>query len=222
MADELIRTFVPLQVTKRMPRAKPEVRLFSMDQKQAETYDAVVRGLAERGPMPVGTADGHVLKVVTFLLQGAPVPLGAPHVFDQMRTVFPVLSAKDIESLPRHGCPRGRQRAVILTIAVAVGDEQKELRTVRYDFNPHQREVFHQSVGELARRASCSRDEAWETITKLVGRTLSGGHPVDGPVDRITVRLTEAFVSMTNEEAFALPRATDSDVRELQFTEERP
>lgn len=219
MAD-LIRRNVYLRVRPKLGRE--ELRLYRMDDQQARLYDEVCWAMSRRSNMPIGAADQHVLKYVTRLLRGDQSPTGVHRALDQLRQLFPVLTDDDVRALPRKGCPRGRQRAIVLAISMSVGGAPREIRWARYDMTPHQREVFHQTVRQLARVRSTTLDDAHEACVRMVGRLVSGAEIVGDSPHPVAVRLAEAFARMSDERATTLPAASDDDIRELQFTEEQP
>ena len=215
-----VRRTIVIPVRKLMPGSREELRLYTMNDDQVALYESVVRALALGGNLPITEADKHLMRTVLMLFRGKVPPAGAPPLFRDLRAAFPILTRKDIEALPRNGCPRGRQTALVFSISVKVGDDQKEIRMVRFDMSPHQREVFYQAIGEISRRDGCSRDDAWEFVHKVVGRLLQGANVVNSP-GPLLVRLAEAFAGMGDKRATSLPVATEDDVRKFLFTEEQ-
>ncbi|MCG8557862.1 MAG: hypothetical protein MJD61_21650, partial [Proteobacteria bacterium] len=86
-------------------------------------------------------------------------------------------------------------------------------KMVRLDLSPHQATVFVQAIGQIQRADGCTRDQAWETCLKLVGRLMMGAETKDGALP-IVVRVAEAFAARDVED---LPEASDDDLRLCHF-----
>lgn len=219
---EFVRKMLTFRVQKKLPGSKSEMRLFTFGDRQADLYTDITIALANKTGVSLDEADTSMVKTVTRLLAGQLPPSGSPKFFHEMRLAFPILSTKDVEALPRFGCPRGKQPAVILAMVIAEDMEGNPAtnRLVRFDMTPHQQDVFYQGVGEIAREDRCSRDEAWQTCVKMVGRFIRGDEIIGHRPHRLAVRFAEAFAQLDDRRAINLPAASDDDIRLLQFTEE--
>lgn len=216
-----MRTTLVLSARKKLPGAPVEVRLFTMTEEQAKLYTKVVAELVRQG-VPETMAESMTEDVINKMMGGTMPSDRMPRVFHELRLKFPILRPKDVRALPLRGCPRGHVRGIILPIRITHEDapEVDDERVIRYDLSGGQADVFNQAIAQVQKMDNCSRDDAWEFCCKIVGRLLAGANPVEHGAHPMLVRLAEHFSGLTWSEAIALPRATEADVRLLQFREE--
>lgn len=220
---EYVRKILTFHVQKKLKGSKSEMRLFTFSDRQADLYTDITIALANKTGVPLEEADASMVKTVTRLFAGQMPPPGAPKFFHEMRLAFPILRTKDVEALPRFGCPRGKQPAVILSMVIAQDMDRKPamIRLVRFDMTPHQQDVFFQGVGQIVREDRCSRDDAWQKCVMMVGRFIRGDEIVGDRPHRLAVRFAEAFAQLDDRRAINMPVASEDDIRLLQFTEEK-
>jgi len=216
-----VRRTIALKATPRRPGARLEVRLFSMNDRQSKLFEDLVEVLVRTG-VPVPQAAVVVEKAVVSLLAGKMPAESLPSAFHRMRLTFPILKPKDVKRLPRAGCPRGRVTAVVLQMALPQEDAAAPTtRTVLLRLDRDQADFYNDAIADVSRRDGCTKDEAWEWTTNLVGRMIAGA-VLKGKTDEVLLmRAVNLFPGLTKEEAFALPLATEEDLRRWSFTEDR-
>jgi hypothetical protein len=215
-----VRKNLVLKMRPRRARAKTEIRLFEMNERQAKLFERVARRLAEVAMISLDAAQEQVESVVTKFLSGQMPPESAPRAFHEMRLAFPILNPKQIRALPQYGAPRGHVRTLVLALGIHEGEHVGKLRVVRFDMTPHQAAVFNATLQTIMKRDGCSRDDAWEFTCRMIGRLLAGAEVVADAPDPIVVVMAEAFGGKSIDEALALPVATEQDVRKWQFRTE--
>lgn len=213
-----MRTTIPLTTKPKREGAKPEVRLFTMNQRQSDLFTQVVHGLARAANMPLERAAVEVEKAVVKMFAGRMPQESAPAIFHEMRIAFPILRTRDVRQLPRAGCPRGRVEAVVLQVDLK--DTGK--RTVLVEFDDDQADFFNDSIQEVMRRDGCTKDEAWLWCCNFVGRLLAGATLKEATTEEVLLmRAVALFEELTRDEVLALPLATEESVRRWSFTLDR-
>lgn len=190
------------------PKGKPEeLRLYRMNDQQAELFESVTVQLAAVEQTTVLAASEKVERVVIEMIGGAMPKDGSPQVFYRMRLTFPVLGPRAMKQLPIFGCPTGSVYKILLQLQ----NEEKK-RTVCIGFTVEQAEFYNDALDEVQARDHVTRDEAWRCLNALVGNLIVGAVPDPGS-DPLVLKAATLWEALDPEEAMQLPLATESDVR---------
>jgi len=227
-----MRRTIPITTKKKGAGALPEIRLFTMSDRQAEIFDRVVgtMTMSVRRPLTQEQAEGLVEKTVANMLGGQMPPETAPRAFHELRIHFPILKAPQIRKLVRFGCPIGRVEAMVITFAC----EGVGLRQVVIEFDEDQANAFNDALEELANdaeerdreanepAAGDYRDAAWVQLCNFVGRLLNGAElnePGEDEPERpfFLIRLVGLFQALTPEDRAELPLASEAQLRRWSF-----
>ncbi len=208
---------IAISSTPKRPGGELEVRLFTMNDVQAELFCDVAVALSRAGKIPLKNAAAAVEKTVISMLAGKMPREGMPTAFHRLRLAFPVLRHKDVQALPRAGCPRGRISAIVMQMELEDGP-----RTVRLDLDEDQADYYNEAIRKVMHSDGMKKDEAWLLINGMIGRFLQGADLKEGVDDIFFLRAAGLFQGLTKEEAMALPLATEADVRRWSFTQDRP
>lgn len=219
---------------------KEEIRLFTMNERQATLFVAVAKALARTSNIPLENAAVVVEKTVVTMLGGKMPAENAPSCFHDMRLAFPVLRAKDVRKLPRAGCPRGRVTALVLQVNLAKEDakpkpillvpgrpppeppEPDELRrTILVEFDKDQADFYNEAIREIMHRDGCTKDEAWVWVNNLIGILLAGAEMKKDCQEMLLMRAVNLFPGLDRKQVLAMPLATEDDVRRWSFTLDR-
>jgi hypothetical protein len=210
-----MRRTIPITTTR--PGKPDEIRLFTMNDHQAQLYERAVVGIVRGSDLPLWQATHVVENTVAKMLGGKMPPESAPALFHQMRIAFPILRKKQIKELPRHGCPSGRITSIVLGVSSAAKSEH---RTVRVDLDDDQAN-WHRDAMELVMSADeCTKDEAWVFVNNLIGNLL-GGAELNEDADMLITRGRGLFPVLTDADWESLPQASEDDVRRWCFTRDR-
>ena len=194
-----------------------EVRLFSMTDRQAGLFEACIRALTNVSKRPLEQCAAEVERAIVKLLGGKMPVEHAPRIFLDLRQAFPILRPKDVRKLPRAGCPRGRIEGLVLQTATKDGEK----RTVLVKLDRDQTNFYNDAIRECWERDGCSKDDAWLWVNNLIGQLLAGAELKEKTDEMLLMRAVNLFPGLTEEEAKALPLATEDDVRKYSFTLDR-
>ena len=230
--NQLMRRTIPITTKPRNGDRPPEIRLFTMSDRQAALFARVASALTKSvtRPLTQEQAEGLVEKTIANMLGGQMPPETAPRAFHELRIHFPILKPPQIRKLLRFGCPAGRIEAMVITFACqGVG-----LRQCFCEFDTDQADAFNDAIEELTNDAENydhetgeptlidHRDSAWVQICSFTGRLLSGAElnkPAADEPERpfFLLRLVGLFQSLTSEERAELPLATEDQLRRWSF-----
>ncbi len=224
-----MRYTIPIKTTPKRPNAKEEVRLFTMNDDQAELFSMVVASVAKNEKVPLANAAAYIEKVVAQLFDGKNPPENANPVFLRMRRAFPILRPRDIKKLPRAGCPSGTIKAMVLQVNVPTtitneeGVEKVDVkRTILIKFDEDQSRFHRDAIDEVMDRDGCSKDDAWLFVNQMIGLLMAGGTLKEKNTDEmILMRAVNLFPHVSLDEISKYPEATEEDVRRWSFTMDR-
>lgn len=219
-----MRRSLAISTTPKVEGAEPEVRLFTMNDRQAKLFESMVYSLSETSDIPINQAAIEIERMAISMLGGKLPHPSLPSTFHEMRLIFPILKGKDIRALPRTGCPRGRITALVITITVPdrLGKEHKMVsRAVLFELDKDQADYFNEGIEKVMEGDDVSKDFAWLIMKKMVERLLGGADLVEGVDDIFFLRAAGLFQALATHEAMALPLASERDVRDWSFTYDR-
>ena len=212
-----LRRTITLAVSRRRRGGVVEkaVRLFTMNENQRRAFDDATSEIVLGGGCSRPEAELGVEKVVGQLLAGAMPGPQDPTSFHRLRLAFPILKPKQIEALPRAGCPDGWIEAVVISLVTA--RPVRRVRSALLRFDDAQARMFNDALPLVMEWNSLSRDDAWLFLINTVGALVSG-KALDGGGNELIEDLKATFPALSEAEAAALPEATEEDVARWAFT----
>lgn len=208
---------VTLQVKRRDKRTGSEridCRLFVMSEHQRRTWDEVVARLVLSGTCDRADAEHGVARVVAKLLGGTMPRDRDASIFHRLRLTFPILKPKQIEALPRAGCPDGWIEAANL---VLLSKTTGRTRAVHLFFTPEQAVAYNDALVAIRELNNLTRDDAWTFLNRTIGALLCG-LAFSPDAHEVLRDLAEHFPMVSDDFVDALPLATEDDLLRWSFT----
>lgn len=212
-----MRRLIALKCQPRRAGQPAETRAFVMTEEQAAYFEGCVVALMENEGCSRSVASIHVEKLLTTLLAGRMPPENSPTWLMRLRAKFPKLTRRQLRTLKRAGCPQGRIRAFVVQLAKDDGPK----RTVLVSLDDDQSDWFRDAIREGMERDQMTKDEAWMFAIELATRFLTGQTLKEQTDDLILLRAAGLFQPWGEGEFEALPEATETDLLEHSFTEDR-
>lgn len=203
-------TFVAMRHGKR-----ETTRLFTMSRHQADLFHSLTESVANGSGMAKNCAASLVEETVCNMLNGKEPPEEAKPIFHQIRTAFPVLRRRDIQRLPRSGCPDWPVKGVV--IALPSSREPSGMFVFTYRFDEDQQNFFRNLVEAIV-DAGCCLDRAWLVGTSMVGRLIEGADCSTFPLQFMVLRGVGLFSAIPHDKLLERTPTTEDDLAELTFT----
>lgn len=185
-----------------------------MNEAQAKWFARAVASIADASGN-LGKAHELVEHVAVHFLEGKEPGISAPKSLLFGRSLFPVLTDREVQQLPRSGAPHGRISSLVFQLEVVSEDKpDRELLAVRFDLTRKQADTYNIALFDTQKEHRLTRDDAWFALNSVVGRLLQGATLTE--TASAPVRSLAAVFAPVDLTTF--PPATEEDVRRWTFT----